>query len=364
MKQQITNLLVRENRHLIAIIAIIGLSIFSCDNSTSAPCKNGHTFPGWTEPTCTVAGNSERVCKNCAQIDKRITGYDALGHQGLTPEFAATCTAAGSAESGTCTRTDCGHVIAEVVIPALGHQGLTPEFAATCTAAGSTESGACTRTGCVQVIAGTVIPALGHDHTASLICKRDGCDHQYALGATGPAGGIIFYISETGFTVQGYSGGSGTTAHLNFNGYTAYYLEAASSNVSTSSSWATNTGDLIPGLSQSSSDTTDWAIGRGRMNTAIIIARGIAHPSPYSTPAASACIALSIGGKSDWFLPSKEELNQLAQNRGRFGIPNSGLFSSSSQYISGSVWFQDFSNSSQSAGGKDYGANVRAVRAF
>jgi hypothetical protein len=162
-----------------------------------------------------------------------------------------------------------------------------------------------------------------------------------------------------GFIVQGYSGGSGATAHLNFDGYIAYYLEAAPTNMALLI-WGPE--ELILGLSQGSTDQIDWAIGRGRMNTAIIIAHEITFPYG-GTYAASACAALNIGGKTDWFLPSKNELNALAQIRGQYGIPNSGDFWSSSQATIGDVWFQDFDNGVQDNGGK--GLNlVHAVRAF
>ena len=44
----------------------------------------------------------------------------------------------------------------------------------------------------------------------------------YGLGDTDPGGGIIFYVSEEGFTAEGYSGSTGS-----FGTYTAHYLEAA-----------------------------------------------------------------------------------------------------------------------------------------
>jgi hypothetical protein len=196
-------------------------------------------------------------------------------------------------------------------------------------------------------------------------CKRNNCNANPVIGNRGPAGGIIFHINPAGFTVQGYSGGSG----LNFTGYTAHYFEAAPDNMATTLTWATN-NELIPGLSQNSGDQTDWAIGRGRMNTAIIIAHGITFSPPYTTPAASACVALTTGGKTDWFLPSRNESNALAQIRGQYGIPNTGIFWSSSQNVvfaaipPGAAWNQSFANGSQGSGSKN-GANVvRAVRAF
>jgi len=99
------------------------------------------------------------------------------------------------------------------------------------------------------------------------------------------------------------------------------------------------------------------------MNTAIIIARGIT--SPYETPAASACIALTTGEKTDWFLPSRNELNELAQIRGQHGIPNTGWFWSSSQTNNLNAWTQDFASGFQTDWFKNnLWQDVRAVRAF
>jgi hypothetical protein len=168
-----------------------------------------------------------------------------------------------------------------------------------------------------------------------------------------------------GFIVQGYSGGSGATAHLSFDGYTAFYLEAAPANMATDLAWASNVNDFIPGLSQNQTDQTDWAIGRGRMNTAIIIAHGIVQSYiPPATPAASACAEHATGGKTDWFLPSKDELATLEEISGQYGIPNSGDFWSSSQLMSNFVWDQNFNSGIQGTSDKSNTYSVRAVRAF
>jgi len=185
----------------------------------------------------------------------------------------------------------------------------------------------------------------------------------YELRDTGPAGGIIFYVDPTGFTVQGYSEGSGETAYLNFTEYTAYYLEAALTN-SGSIEWANNWNDLIPGLSQDRDDETDWAIGRGRMNTSIIIARGISQS--YTTPAALACRNYFVSGYNtfnDWFLPSRDELNQLYVRRFYFGL-SSGWFWSSTQLDSGYAREQSFGSGGGSDKFKSTSTNVRSIRAF
>jgi len=97
------------------------------------------------------------------------------------------------------------------------------------------------------------------------------------------------------------------------------------------------------------------------MNTAIIAA---AHPDDTSANnAAKAAVAYSQGGKNDWFLPSKEELNHIYIQRSYFGI--TAEFWSSSQYGIGHAWDQNFANGSQFNGSKRHNfRNVRAVRAF
>ena len=148
---------------IIAILAIVGFGLSACDDGNDAakdPCASGHAFSDWTEPTCTMAGNSTRTCtrSGCKVTDSRTEGYAALGHADLADAKAATCTETGATGSGTCTR--CLLVITEKTIDALGHAGLAAAKAATCTEAGVTGSGTCTR--CLLVITDTVIDALGH----------------------------------------------------------------------------------------------------------------------------------------------------------------------------------------------------------
>ena len=95
----------------------------------------------------------------------------------------------------------------ENITPALGH--IFSTTAATCTT--PSVPGACIRAGCSVTDPVPIVPALGHDHTSSLICKRTGCTHQYAIGDTGPAGGIIIYVAD---------GQSGRQSNITVEGYT------------------------------------------------------------------------------------------------------------------------------------------------
>jgi len=103
------------------------------------------------------------------------------------------------------------------------------------------------------------------------------------------------------------------------------------------------------------------------LNTALIISHGASSTPQYTTPAASACAALDIGGKTDWFLPSMNELNQLYTRRsnvGLQGLTSAWWFWSSSQNNAGFAREQTFSDGHQGFTTKTALGYVRAIRAF
>jgi hypothetical protein len=275
---------------MIALAVIIGFAITACNNGVT-PCTS-HTYSNWTvttNATCTEPAIETGTCSCGATTIRTSETYLALNHDWQYDAGAnvPTCTTAGSGDRH-CYRDGCDTTDVNDKYPALGHSFATTT-PATCTE--DSIPGICTRDNCTEVNPdpAEAVLAFGHDFDWEMagikICRHNNCYANPIIGDIGPAGGIIFHIDPTGFTVQSYLEGSKATAHLNFDGYTAYYLEAAPANMATTLYWACNYNDLIPGLSQDSSDQTDWAIGRGRMNTAIIIVRGITHT--YTTPAAS-----------------------------------------------------------------------------
>jgi uncharacterized caspase-like protein len=154
------------------------------------------------------------------------------------------------------------------------------------------------------------------------------------VGETGPAGGIILY--DKGRVSDGWR-----------------YLEAAPKDQSTNIVWRNGSYKDI---------RTDTAVGSGKSNTdAIIAAQGSGN---Y---AASICKNLTLGGYSDWFLPSKDELGLMYTNLKKAGLGGFGgsWLWSSSQYDDYSfAWGQDFSSGGQYDVGKDSSDSVRACRAF
>ena len=101
------------------------------------------------------------------------------------------------------------------------------------------------------------------------------------------------------------------------------------------------------------------ALGTGNANTNAIIA-------VYGTEnnAAKLCADLVLGGYSDWYLPSKDELNQLYLNKGAVGGFASVYYWSSTEYDNYDAWMQDFANGNQYCYLKYQTTCVRAVRAF
>ena len=102
---------------------------------------------------------------------------------------------------------------------------------------------------------------------------------------------------------------------------------------------------------------TGTAIGAGQSNTtAIVQAQG------EGAYAAKLCDDLVLNAYSDWFLPSRDELNILFQNRYVIGFTD-GIYWSSSENSSSSALCQSPDGGHYNYG-KDKSFRVRAVRAF
>ena len=110
---------------------------------------------------------------------------------------------------------------------------------------------------------------------------------------------------------------------------------------------------------------TSTALGSGSANTDAIIALNGAG----TTYAAGLARAYNGGGYSDWYLPSKDELNKLYLNRvaiGGFETMTEPYYwsSSESQDDAKKAWAHDFGMAFQGNDHKDTTNSVRAVRAF
>jgi hypothetical protein len=105
---------------------------------------------------------------------------------------------------------------------------------------------------------------------------------------------------------------------------------------------------------------TGTDVGTGRLNTKKIIA---AQGRRY-TYAARLCANYRGGGYSDWFLPSKDELYLLYQQKSVVGGFIRGSYWSSSEFDHSLAWTKFFYNDSAVVSHKDRSDGVRAIREF
>ena len=108
---------------------------------------------------------------------------------------------------------------------------------------------------------------------------------------------------------------------------------------------------------------TGTEIGTGQSNTTKIV-----QAYGAGNYAAKLCDDLVLNGYSDWFLPSKDELNELWKNKDLIGGFISSSYWCSSEYDKDHAWWQSFINDinpgRQSTVHKVANCPVRAVRYF
>lgn len=167
---------------------------------------------------------------------------------------------------------------------------------------------------------------VGFDQNGNIICSP--VARLYAIGDWGPAGGIVFYITGGGL----------------------HGLEAAPEDQSTGAAWGCL--GTVTGVGRT-------AVGTGAQNTADILA-GCSE----SGIAARIAHDYTLNGYTDWFLPSKDELNLLYQQEIVVGGFATGSYWSSTESSSYNAWGQNFLFGSQASLNKANALGVRAVRAF
>jgi surface protein len=156
------------------------------------------------------------------------------------------------------------------------------------------------------------------------------------IGDRGPANGWLFYDK-------------GSYSDL------WRFMEAAPSDQSSSQAWSN--------IDNTEISTTGTAIGTGAENT-----DDIAGQSGHTDSAAQVCLDYSTMGFTEWFLPSKDELNQMYVNLHYQSTPLGGFASffywSSSEYNSSRAWLHGFLDSYPDTFTKDYYSRLRAIRVF
>lgn len=167
----------------------------------------------------------------------------------------------------------------------------------------------------------------------------------YAIGDTGPGGGIVFHVNPTGFSC----GPDLTT--------TCTYLEAAPTESEIETTWAETTNQS---LAVDGADAS--GIGHGQRNTLAITGQ---TGNEIDNSAAVYASAYTNNGYDDWFLPSKDELDELHLRRGIVDGFAPGSYWSSTEYNAYDAWTRHFVHGYHSYDSKASLENfrVRPIRA-
>jgi hypothetical protein len=76
------------------------------------------------------------------------------------------------------------------------------------------------------------------------------------------------------------------------------------------------------------------------------------------------CQNLNIGGYTDWYLPSLDELSKLKINQAKIGGFAAAYYWSSTEYSYNGAWGVNFPSGSEGVLGTSYNGYVRAIRSF
>ena len=166
----------------------------------------------------------------------------------------------------------------------------------------------------------------------------------FIVGDKGPTGGAIILAAMIPFPC-----GNNMESWCN-------YLEASPQAAETQLPWAETsfTTKEVSGANGS-------AIGTGWQNTMDIVAQGNSDPTKS---AAAYAEAYEFGGMTDWFLPSKDELYEIHEQRVAVAETLGLNYWSSSDFDLNTSWGTSFNTGYQSRGMKFNAWGSWPVRAF
>jgi Protein of unknown function (DUF1566)/Collagen triple helix repeat (20 copies) len=171
-----------------------------------------------------------------------------------------------------------------------------------------------------------------------------------SISVTGAGSAVDPYVVAIPSTI-GTAYGGGKIACRTATGGIKNLIAATADN-STGAQWSKTTSTAVPSPLATSNTN-------GRSNTLAAYTQ-----NTTATSAIQICYELNQGGYQDWYLPAKDELNCLFQNKVAIGGFADDYYWSSTEFLASIAWGQDFNDGNQFSINKDDSLRVRCVRAF
>jgi hypothetical protein len=369
--------------------------------NTGLLTKTGYTFDGWctTQPAAgSACGGTSRAAASTFTLASHTTLYavwmdwtaptvstlspadnatNVAGDTNLVVTFSENVTAVAGkyvricTGTATCTGSSVSGEVVQVleatnaaITISLAQVTINPasDLSASTTYYLSIDSGAF-RDAASNNYAGLTAGASWNFSTSAVWCSQGG---ECLVGDTGPGGGVVFYVHASGTFACGPTGAS-----------TCRYLEAAPT--SGTNAW-TDANYRWSGVTDTAigSSAQYTAVGTGYRNTEAIVAQS-------GTAGMAGTVTRAYRGPNnltDWYLPSKDELNELCKyarqqtdnnpsvrcsrtSSIRSGFSESGMYGSSTEGTNADGrHMQYFDYGDQLQFGKASAPLTRAIRAF
>lgn len=194
---------------------------------------------------------------------------------------------------------------------------------------------------------------VGVAATDTVIKNTDWCTDPAALALASPG-----TACPDGSIYAGNLSGTYLITHVSG----CWFEPSGTSSTKASASFTPTCGGAVDIMVKLWSNSTGVNEGATSLTNGLTNTNQLLADAQRLNPAAAYCYHMDLNGKTDWYLPARNELNVLYTNRISIGGFASANYWPSSEFGSNFAWAQDFSNGLQYLTSKLNSLRVRCVR--